>query len=302
MLRLPPRFKRIVPPQPNTRRLHERDRLMTLCVAAVCDSGDSIACVYDAQLSLHHTSGEVLRKAARVNERWAMLFAGDEISKVAKIIERVKESLRGANDLGYDEMYRFVAETYRGALREKIEAVVLAHLGMSHAEFKDRGYERLGPQIFAECVFKAEQVRVGAEFLVCGFDDRQMPHVFGITEGGEDLNFQRSGLGAIGSGGIVAQHMLLFHKYSRAWTANVAVYHLCAAKFMAERAQLGRKTHASLLRARDEWLTEIDTKQIRTLWEQEGYPRPPKDLESKVQLKTITVPAGKRAKITTSAM
>jgi len=52
---------------------------MTLCAAAVCDSGDSIACIWDEQMTSTESSGEVLSKAARVNFHWLLLFAGEDI-------------------------------------------------------------------------------------------------------------------------------------------------------------------------------------------------------------------------------
>jgi len=66
-------------------------------------------------------------------------------------------------------------------------------------------------------------------------------------------------------------------EYSTALPLRTTAYYACAAKYFAERASLGERTHVVCL-MKDGRLIGIDEKQIRKLWQSSGRSRVPRNV------------------------
>jgi hypothetical protein len=109
---------------------------------------------------------------------------------------------------------------------------------------------------------------------VFGFDRNRAPHLFKVSERGVTEDRRSIGFVAIGSGGAAADHHMMFHEYKTSLPLRTAMYHVCAAKFFAERASLGEATHVVCL-MNDGRLLTTDERVIREIWDTKGKPRIP---------------------------
>lgn len=259
---------------------------MTLCLAAVCDSGNSIACVFDQQLTTYTAAADVLSKAARVNERWLLLYAGDDISQVGTVYDRVKRRLLDRRErVTLPEAQGTVSEICNEVMRENLERGPLGLFGYSVPDFAKRSTELVADEHQREALIEAiANARLGADFLLAGFDERDQPHVVTFHDDPDDFaprNHDRHGFGHVGSGGLVAQHYLMSLGFSRHLPSLSTGYALCASKFMAESAVVGKTTKLSVLK-RDGSLWSFKTSAAREIWEEKGRPKIPVGIEDQL--------------------
>lgn len=121
-------------------------------------------------------------------------------------------------------------------------------------------------------------------FLVAGFDS-QGPHIFVISPPGIEEHYDSIGFWSIGSGSHSALSSLLFRKASRYDSLLMGIYYVAEAKFMAESAQgVGKHTPIMILKADGTYgyLTDASTNVIRKIWENEGKPPMPNNLETRI--------------------
>ena len=266
---------------PHRGRLPERKlSAMTLCLAAVCDSGNSITCVFDKQLTTDESMADVMSKAVRVNASWLLMFAGNDVSQAGLIIDRLKKTLLPKSNVSLTTAQHDVQLAYSEVCVECIEVSVLPP-GWTYEAFRAEGLRKMGEERFHDLSLQASSLRLGLDFLLAGFDERGLAHVVCMVERQPPKNCDRHGYGSLGSGALVAEHLLAFTKYATKLSEQSAVYHLCAAKFFAESAYVGLKTHIAVFRKTGE-LLKSDGAVIRALWAREGMPRIPDDLNAKM--------------------
>lgn len=254
---------------------------MTLCIAAFVNMDEGIMALADNKFDLGSTSGEGAGKIRAVNRGWVAMFAGDDTTQAPRIHARVVDVLTGV-DADQPLVEKAFINAYHETLVEKIENAVLSPYGLRLSEFIQSGYKQFGPDSFAQIRQEIAAVEIGCECLVFGFDSLKKPHIFTIGKRGLPESYNHLGFWAIGSGADAAVNSLFFHDYSRAMPVYEVAYHVCAAKFIAERAELSKVTHAFILRP-DGYVTGVNDVVVRELWEREGKPRTPTDLEGSVK-------------------
>ena len=219
---------------------------MTLCVAAIAQHDDAICVLSDTRLSLGFTSGEFFNKATKVNQRWGVMLAG-EVVCATPVVESVRAVALNADHVTRALIEQAVVTAIHGELIKRIEASVLSPYKLSIDEFTKTGLKGFGPEAFADLRQRIERVDLGCEFLVFGFDEASKPHIFRVNERGAVDDHSRTGFWAIGSGEYAALSALIFHDYDRNLDVREAVYYICMAKFMAERADLGQQTQVGYM-------------------------------------------------------
>ena len=100
-----------------------------------------------------------------------------------------------------------------------------------------------------------------------------------FPDGEQPCNVDRYGFHAIGSGKKIATHMLLRSNYTKHFPHPTAVFHLAAAKYVAESAYVGGTTKMFVLK-KDGSVLKTDEAAVRSLW-QDTF-RFPHDIESKM--------------------
>lgn len=251
---------------------------MTVCIAVIADNGETIVTASDRMVSRDDTSAELLLKARWVHRQWATLFAGEDITQFRPIVQEVATVLESHSAVSLALAEQTFTEKYRERLKRECEARVLSVYGLDRDTFVKNGLRTFGEAAFSDLRYRLETTRLGADFLVYGFDTGGNPHLFTVVHPGVASHYTDIGCWAIGSGAQTATSSLFFHRYFIRHSCRSAIYEVCAAKFMAESAMgVGKDTAVIALR-RDgstAFLNISDVQAIRSLWEREGQPRLP---------------------------
>lgn len=259
---------------------------MTLCIAALADEGEAIYVLNDTRLSLGYTSGEFFNKASKVHQRWGGMIAGDDVVCATPVIESVKRVVWETANPTRELIEQSFLSSIHTELVKRIEASVLAPYNLTLNEFVRTALKDMGPEAFAQLRQDIEHVKLGCEFLVFGFDERRMSHIFHIKERGVVDDHCRTGFWAIGSGDYAAISAMAFHDYQRTFDVREATYVVCMAKFMAERADLGKDTLAGYM-GPDGTVHKIDAQVVRAIWEAEGKPVIPAQIADRMPVFTL---------------
>lgn len=238
--------KRHYPPRPP----NDWSKSVTVCIAAICDSGKSLIAVCDSKLSLGYTSSDkAALKAHRLNKNWGLLYAGDT-SPIVPILLRMREDLRTCSN-----KLRDVVPLVQKAYKEQHQ-IKADNLGLS-----------LG-KTFLE-----------VELLIFGYDDEAKAHIFIVTDPkGEPAYYDFAGFSTIGSGGLVASAILNFYGHRSTTSLPLGIFHCLAAKFMAESARdVGRDTSLIVFKPDGNivmWV-QPQIEIVRQMWEVDGKPHLP---------------------------
>jgi hypothetical protein len=142
-----------------------------------------------------------------------------------------------------------------------------------------------------------EQVSLGPQglcFLAAGYAANGGSHIFSVSHPGKAENHDVTGFWAIGSGQYGALASLFFHSYNKKFLPPTALYHVCEAKFMAERSGgVGEASSvlvlsldpdyvgAGLAKIKVEEFLKVDS--LKKVWNKEGKPRVPKNLYQRMK-------------------
>jgi hypothetical protein len=146
--------------------------------------------------------------------------------------------------------------------------------------------------VYNDLCSKIANVKLSLKFLLAGFDAKNKGHL--IVGGGEEAptDYTTLGFWAIGTGATAALSSLVYHRGRQHISSSASVeqclYVACAAKFMSESAtDVGKFTTAATISMIDGFHTP-HVNPIKKLWEAEGAPRLPGDLETKIRPLIVT--------------
>jgi hypothetical protein len=167
---------------------------MTLCLSAICERGNAIACVFDDQWTSTYTAAEGLSKAARINERWLLLYAGDDIRRIGAIYDRVKRELLAASAVTLTQAQETVRKACDDVVNEELAHGPLRPLGVTVAEFLQQSHYLVPNEQWRNRIWdQINAARVGSDFLLVGFDERGQPHLAVLADDGQNHHLERRG-------------------------------------------------------------------------------------------------------------
>lgn len=226
---------------------------VTVCIAAICDLGETIVSASDTMLSLPDIAGDsAVVKGIHLIGTWAAMYSSDDVACVDPILRRVVHALEAQQQPLYVDT---VKDVFRriclDELQRERELRILSPLGLTMERFVTEGRQLFGEDRFTQLQQRIEEMTLACEFLVHGFDGHNDAHVFHVEETGRvSRELSRIGFGAIGSGAPYAMGSLLSHSYTPDQPSPLAIYRVCAAKFAAESAHgVGRNTVLAMLQA-----------------------------------------------------
>jgi hypothetical protein len=220
---------------------------MTLCIAAVARSSNTIVCVSDYMLSSDtHSIEGALSKLAWLNHgKWLQLFSGDPSHNLS-VLEKVQTHLHGKPE-DRETIRRAYEKMFQKELREKIEAQLLSPIGMTRDEFLVHGRERIGDEQFSRILYQIQHFGLQTEFLVAGFDGNA-PVLLSISDPGTAYIRDALSFHAIGCGAPLAEAYLMTLPFDPFDPLDEIVYRVCVAKFRSEAAPgVGRRTTLATL-------------------------------------------------------
>lgn len=277
-------------------------RKVTVCIAAIANYGQSIVIATDRMLTMGWAkSDESTLKIQGIHPYWAVMFAGT-VEHVAPIIRSIAVEIDAkGHDPSYSEVEQAAVKAYQARLREEETNRVLGQFGLTIEEFTATGPSRFGDTIFSQLLTEMRQVTLGdppgLSLLIAGYESTGVPHIFSVTHPGVVQNHDIQGFWAIGSGSYGALGHLFFHSYNKKSLREHTVYHVAAAKFMAEESSsdVGKTTTLLIL----DWeppglVLNIENKlvvyelvalgDVKQIWKTGGKPRIPPKLYERMKV------------------
>lgn len=219
---------------------------MTICIAAHCFSAQKIILVSDTMISTGSMTSEwAALKFRWIAQHWCVQFAGNDISGVIPLLDDVADKLAGEEDSRRHVEAAFIA-AFQKQLRIKAETEVLGGFGYTLQDFRSKGLQELGPDLFTRLAYALENLSIDSEFLVAGFDKGE-PRIFTVQSPGKLNDYSAMGFWAIGSGQTNALGSL-FNVHTRSLDLQDKVYRVLEAKFNAESALgVGKATVGTII-------------------------------------------------------
>jgi 20S proteasome alpha/beta subunit len=259
---------------------------MSVCIAILCEERKTIVTVSDLKVNFGDFSAEgIVVKDIPFCAGNSILLAGDDMEYAAPILDRAKQII-GAGYKPPNEVADAIDEAFRDQLQKQIENRVLRKRGFTAATFLDKGKQKCTPTVYLALCNRIEQVSIKLKFLVCGFDENKIGHIYLVDGENAPANYDSVGMWAIGSGAHAALSTLAYFANRLDITVNKsageATYFGMTAKYMAESSdQVGKKEPFVCVvdaSRKGKYINYRDLVKIRQLWEQDGAPRVPDNL------------------------
>src|SRR6266478_755100 len=184
---------------------------MTVCIAAICNSWESIVAVSDMRISAGAYSADSLTiKANGLSDHWQVMWAAEDISHVSPIMSFAKAALKGKPNTA-EEIESAVVTAFQKHLAKVCTNRFLSRLGLDMERFYDTGAKNLTPETFDDLYRKIVSAELRCQLLVFGFDATGSPHIFTVSEPGDVNHCDSVGFAAIGSGSYAAESMLFYY-------------------------------------------------------------------------------------------
>jgi hypothetical protein len=284
---------------------------MTVCIAAICDNGNSIAVAMDRMLSTSFTSGDIAKKGMFIHKSWMAMYAANDLGRVGPTMEyaysRIQRGKEEENEtLSGDRISSWFAEkalceAFQYELNMESTRRVLAPYGLTRTEFLHRGLSMFGPVGFSDLRREIESVRLDMEFLLIGFAENGEARIFHVchSQTGPGLtssSLTLAGFWAIESGAPNAIGSLMLHEHTADTPHPLGVYRVCEAKFLAERAAgVGEKTMVAVFRKDGKigYVPNSLIQHVRSQWKKISKPRVPKGIDTEIEKHLTWVDRGK---------
>lgn len=259
---------------------------MTICIAAICDSGKAVAAAADRMLtapfpmSLEVEHEE--KKIVGVASNCLLLAAGNALIG-AEIMRRF--SSRRPTEASITALADALLQSYQAVRLQKVEEHFLKPRNLSLGLFTEKGGQIIPIQLYAQLDQQLQSFNLGAEYIICGVDN-EGGHIGRLRNPGTVDWLDVVGFDAVGTGGIHAGLMLLSETlgpHSRNKGLLETLYAVYAAKRKAEVAPGVGRDYTDLAVVSEKETRYVDEQTLGALkTAYEGMPRQNPDL-SKVK-------------------
>jgi 20S proteasome alpha/beta subunit len=229
---------------------------MTVCIAAICDSGQAIVAVTDRMFTLpgvvefETTEGKI----EPIGKTCVALAAGHS-PNATEVIATIKDRLQGNQNPLHTKMAEVVKQAYCTVRAEQAEiAVVAPMLGADFLRWKDRmplpTYLEKQSQMYGQlAMLQTQQFNLNVDLIIAGTDNKGA-FVDQISNPGVLVPLQKLGYASIGTGALHAVvYLSLCGQTTRRGVAET-IAHVYIAKRTAEVAPgVGRETDMAVIGA-----------------------------------------------------
>jgi hypothetical protein len=162
------------------------------------------------------------------------MYAADDVSAFPEVLRPIREKLQGGA-ANFEDVVSAVTAAYRLARKARFERVILNDCLMTHEEFLQHGLERLGEAIFTRKLYEMDQMGLGMQLLIAGFDDASVPHIMSCDSFGRVTLHDALSFHAIGAGDFAALGSLHRNdKFRFSGDIEHIAHRLMEAKYCAE--------------------------------------------------------------------
>jgi hypothetical protein len=218
---------------------------MTICIVARCtEKSGSFAVAGDRLFSYGggqylYDSISLKRLPVSYDRRWHCMFAGD-VSRVLPLIRLVRNDLAVRRPpYRLEQIERAWVKAFQDYRRQLVNDGILSAYGTDLDTYRKEGVN-FGPRECARINQTIENVSIGVEFIVYGFDDLNDSHLFTLYETinppitVKSVCHDQDGFAVIGCGCGHAQASLLSHELPIVSQVEM-LCRVCEAKFEAEK-------------------------------------------------------------------
>ncbi len=218
-------------------------------------------------------------KLKPIHPDWRIFFAGNDMGRIEPTIRRIAQYLHdkvGPNPCAYIEVEDSIRAAWNHEMQSRIESLYLGRYGLTMEDFLREGERTFGSQ-YQSMKYQVDEVRLGFELLVVGYDVLGFPTIMSVTDPGAISHHTTYRFWAIGSGAPAA----LTHFFSYGLSVfqkdcESVLYKCLAAKFASEVAPgVGEKTFVLIHRRDGTMITTPGGSAIRDIWEKYGVPSMP---------------------------
>lgn len=236
---------------------------VTFCVAMLCDKSRAMILAADKMIGIGWIETEPdITKILDLHKNWKVLFAGDDITPVANIVDRARASLSPEQKPQLQAVIDAMQASYEKQRKDDADDILLAPRGWSRQDFIDKGKALLPETLYSDLEDKLSKYDLGIQLIVAGFDSSGDGHIFCMdseVKRGTPQRCDIPGFAAIGGGGIGGSYMMHFRKCSPQMKIREALYYCLEAKWFGEHAgNVGLRTDVSILRYGKEPITLDD--------------------------------------------
>lgn len=229
---------------------------MTICIAAVAESGKYIVVAADRMFTISHPLNvefePPISKITEMSDHCVALGAGNGLW-VDEIQRRAMATYHNAIAANTAQIVTAVKDAYSSFRDEKIEEVLIRqNLGPDFTQFRQRNGtlpQYLQPQanIYQQLFVQMNQFNLGVELIVAGLDDTGA-HLNFIGHPGQVTCFDKIGYNAIGSGATHAAIRFALGLQHPKLSLPEALFAVYAAKVASEVAPgVGHETEMSVI-------------------------------------------------------
>lgn len=251
-------------------------RPVTVCIAALCDSGETIISVVDRRVGMEFVEADTVQKIGWLHTDWRSLLAGDfsaasEVARLASVCIGMQHGKLG--EIGSRSVKDCLVAAYERVRIARAEAQYLKSRGWSLEEFKQKGHSSLPESTFTEIDRSIRTYDLGVDLIAYGFMGKY-GEIIQIANPCIVSFESDSAFSAIGTGSVAALSSLYARELTRHTPLSAALYYVYEAKIAAERASgVGESSYLTVMKQREEFA--IDQHDVlRSIWKR----LKPKDL------------------------
>jgi hypothetical protein len=235
---------------------------MTICIAAVCESGKKIVVATDrmltfpAPLNVEFETGE--QKIEELASNCIALPSGNT-AFATEILESVRKNIGGTRPQYIAEIAERLKDAYISVRMAKTEETIIKPgLGRDYARALERGlslpdYLQKQVNTYQQIAAISTQYNLVVDFIIAGLDDLG-GHVSVVTHPGTLFSLDKMGYGAVGSGSMHATIHLSLNGQSRQKTFFETLYEVYVAKRISEVAPgVGAATDLAVIESTGVW-------------------------------------------------
>jgi len=258
---------------------------MTVCIAAICESGKKIVVAADRMLTFPSPTNLEFETAEQKIVGLApscIALASGNTAYATQILDNTRQKLGGNQSPPIGQVLEIVRTEYISTRMVKTDETVTASLGADYARFLQKGgtlpnYLQVQPAVFQQLFMITQQFNLGVDIIVAGIDDLGA-HISVVTNPGTLFSLDKLGYSAIGTGGMHATIHLLLSGHTSGRTFLETLYDVYVAKKASEVAPgVGQATDLAVIESGNVWhCTELVVKKLQGTFEESSKKQSPK--------------------------
>jgi 20S proteasome alpha/beta subunit len=225
-------------------------RDMTICIAAICESGRTIVVGSDRELGIGFTSAEFHDgKWLHLYDRWSIGFSGT-VSNATDVILMARRAEKQLESHASFDVSESIAKAYQKARLRTAAARFLANRGWTIEDYRQFGAKQLPPDTYATIDAQISVYNFDADLILAGFGEEDLgPSILTVKNPGVCIDHSKIGFWCVGTGSTAAQMSLFSREYAWSCSPERAAYYVYEAKVAAEHATgVGKTTDIHLIR------------------------------------------------------